>query len=73
MFTWRTVSFAPIVLAAVLLLLPIRPAMAVDARDLAGWWIAIDRLFPSLYETGVSCRWRSCSSSAAMGASRTGS
>ena len=46
-----TVNFAPKVLAALLLLLSIRPAIAVEARDLAGWWIAIDRLFPEAYET----------------------
>jgi hypothetical protein len=28
-----------------------RSAMAAEARDLAGWWIAIDRLFPQIYET----------------------
>jgi hypothetical protein len=27
-----------------------RPAVAADARDLAGWWIAVDRVFPRLYE-----------------------
>ena len=52
MIRWRTVSFAPKVLAAVLLLVAIRPAIADEMRDLVGWWIAIDRLFPQLYETG---------------------
>ena len=32
-------------------LLPVQPVIAVEARDLIGWWIAIDRLFPQFYET----------------------
>ena len=51
MTPWRTASFAPKVLASLLLLLPVQPVIAVEARDLIGWWIAIDRLFPQFYET----------------------
>lgn len=52
MAAWpRTVRFALRLLGAVLLFLAVRPATAVEARDLAGWWIAIDRLFPQIYET----------------------
>src|SRR5262245_44892730 len=50
---WRTLSFAPKVLAVLLLILPIRQAIAVEARDLVGWWIAIDSLFPQLHEAGT--------------------
>jgi hypothetical protein len=53
MTPWRTVSFVPKVFAALLLLPPIPQATAVEALDLAGWWIAIDRLFPQLYEAGL--------------------
>ena len=51
MMPWSTASFAPKVLTALLLLLPVRPATAIEARDLVGWWIAIDRLFPGASET----------------------
>lgn len=48
----RAAGLAPTLLTAALLLLAIRPAAALEVRDLVGWWIAIDRLFPNLYVTG---------------------
>src|SRR5215475_6445505 len=48
----RAAGLAPTLLTAALLLLAIRPAVALEVRDLVGWWIAIDRLFPNLYVTG---------------------
>ena len=48
----RAAGLAPTLLTAALLLLAIRPVVALETRDLVGWWIAIDRLFPNLYVTG---------------------
>jgi hypothetical protein len=48
----RAAGLAPTLLTAALLLLAMRPAVALEVRDLVGWWIAIDRLFPDLYVTG---------------------
>ncbi len=48
----RAAGLAPTLLTAALLLVAIRPAVALEVRDLVGWWIAIDRLFPNLYVTG---------------------
>jgi hypothetical protein len=45
-------GLAPTLLTAALLLMAMRPAVALEVRDLDGWWIAIDRLFPNLYVTG---------------------
>lgn len=36
-----------------LLLAAASPASALSARDLAGWWIAVDGVFPALWERGA--------------------
>jgi hypothetical protein len=52
----RTAGLVGMVLgAAIVVVLPfavMRAATAEEARDLAGWWISIDRLFPQMYEAG---------------------
>src|SRR5215471_3782324 len=48
----RATGLARKLLTVALLLLAMRPAVALEERDLVGWWIAIDRTFPDLYVTG---------------------
>src|SRR5215510_1460383 len=44
--------FAVALFALAVALLPVPRAEAAQTRDLAGWWISIDQLFPMLYESG---------------------
>jgi hypothetical protein len=46
------VSFATLLVSIFAIIAAALPARAAETRDLAGWWIAIDKTFPTLWERG---------------------
>ena len=44
--------FAAALVLATGILVPAHAARALETRDLAGWWIAIDEIFPTLWRRG---------------------